>query len=317
MPSLDTDRCDRVRKQRGVAAIPSFHLNRGNLPQPKKTGLDFDSISQQIVSVIRHGIAPLVIGTTGESPTLRHSEEKDLIDVARETVGLYTNPDIPLIVGAGSNDTEEACEYTSDAVKYGADAILSVFPYYNKPSEDGQLDHFGLVAEAAEGKPVIIYNIPGRTGGRGIAPKTLIQLANEYPNIVGVKECNGEQLRSSVISAYPEGFKVWTGEDGQIVDHMRAGALGAISVLANVDPEGVKRIIDLCAEGNFDEANIVHGTRSKLIELLFREGNPNGVKGACHLLDIGNNEARLPIKGASINLLQELEAEMLNLKLIR
>jgi 4-hydroxy-tetrahydrodipicolinate synthase len=278
--------------------------------------MDVISISKQIKLLLLYRVSPLVIGTTGESPTLDHKEEIELIQVARSAIGEQKGA-LPLVVGAGSNDTDDACKYTEDAVTWGADAILSVFPYYNKPSEAGQLDHFGLIAEAAAGKPVIIYNIPGRTGGKGIAPHTLVELASEHPNIVGVKECNCEHMTPEVIGSYPEGFTVWTGEDGQIVEHMMAGAIGVVSVLANADPAGTHEIVKLCAAGKFYEAGIVLETRKKLISLLFAEGNPNGIKGACHLLGIGNNEARLPMKGASKKLLASLRTEMTELGLIQ
>lgn len=314
-----------ISEQRLFAAVPTFFDSRDEFPLKEAwedTPMDEKTIREHINRIVMHGISPLIIGTTGESPTLTHDDEKRLIEIARDEIDNNTDDSrVPLLVGAGSNCTREAVKYTQSAVDGGADGLLHVFPYYNKPNERGQELHYSSVLKAAGPASVVAYNIPGRTGGKGISYHTVIRLANHFPNFDGVKECNAEQMQKPVTAAYSERvkgspFRVWTGEDPNIVENMQNGVFGAISVLANVDPAGTREMIELCATGNFELAAIMHDRRKRLIELLFKEGNPIGVKGALYLQHVGNNEARLPIVGASSALLDELHTEMEDLDLL-
>jgi 4-hydroxy-tetrahydrodipicolinate synthase len=307
-----------ISEQRLFAAVPTFFKSRKDHPDKGKWGhtpLDEEAIRKNINRMVMQGISPLIIGTTGESPTLEHDEERQLIAMARDEIDNNSKDSrAPLLVGAGSNSTREAVIYTISAIQDGADGILSVFPYYNKPTAEGQENHFSSILEEAVDTPVIIYNIPGRTG-KTIDYSTLIALAKVFKNLKGVKECDASRMQYTVINDYDEqigrsDFHTWTGEDPNIVDNMYCGVFGAISVLANVYPDLTDRLIKLCAEGDFKKAARLHAKLKKLIALLFKEGNPNGVKGALYLKGIGNNEGRSPIVGASPELLKEIEAEL-------
>jgi 4-hydroxy-tetrahydrodipicolinate synthase len=310
MARTKIDQLDLVRNTPLFAAIPTFFQDRGKTPQPHPTLLDIDSFREQLNRMLANGVAPLIIGTTGESPTTSTlAGEEGILTIVAKT-RMEGHPTIPLVVGTGSNNTYEAVKYTQAAFSHGVNGALSVVPYYNKPSQEGLSQHFGCVAEAAEGNPVIVYNIPGRTGGNGILPKTIQELADKYPNIAGVKECNPAQMTPDVIRSYPDGFKVWSGNDDTLVNNMEDGACGGISVWANADPECVKEVMRLVSEQEIEKARALAATRERFISLLFGEGNPTGIKAALKLQGIGNGQCRLPMVEASERLYEELTDEM-------
>jgi len=307
------EKSDFVRSQRLIAALPTpFQKRTEKYPEPIKTSIDIDTFRRLVCMQYDEGNAVLASGTTGESPTTTTTEESFLRMGALEEKKNHRNTDLAVISGVGSNDTEHAVEFMRAAVRDKVEGALSVNPYYNKPNQEGLLAHHSHIAAAGPDMPLIVYNIPGRTG-INIEPETLMRLHEKYPNVVGVKECNPAQMTPDVISQYPaDTFKVWTGEDGVIVPNMEAGANGAVSVLANIDPKGTRKMVDLAAGQEFEQAQTMLDERAQLIQLLFdgkRGGNPANVKAILKAQGYGNGETRLPVTPPNAELRAELARE--------
>lgn len=264
--------------------------------------------------------AVVVCGTTGESATLTHSEHQELV---RHAAGFFRSEfkggGPALVAGTGSNSTHEAITLTESAAGCGVDAVLVITPYYNKPTPAGQLLHFKEVARAASETPVILYNVPGRTGLK-MTLDTVLRLA-EVGNIVAIKEASGDLgLASEIIRRAPQGFRLLSGEDNLTFPLMALGGSGVISVSANLVPEQLKRMVALCLEGRFVEARAVHHALFKLTEALFVETNPIPVKTGVNLMagapgpggipwpDVG--EFRLPLCPMREESLALLQREM-------
>ncbi|HWR01400.1 MAG TPA: 4-hydroxy-tetrahydrodipicolinate synthase [Chlorobaculum sp.] len=250
-------------------------------------------------------------GTTGESPTLTTAEQSEIIRIVREEAG----PDIMVGAGAGTNATDHAVELSRNAEKAGAQAILSVAPYYNKPSQEGLYQHFRHVAQSVS-IPVIIYNVPGRTGCN-VSADTVIRLANDFDNILAVKEAsdNMDQI-TEMIERRPERFSVLTGEDSLILPFMAMGGDGVISVAANQVPKAVKGLVEAMRAGNLDEARAINRTYRKLFKLYFIESNPVPVKYALAQMGMVEEVYRLPLVPMSDSNKAIVRAEMQNLGLI-
>ncbi|NTV01721.1 MAG: 4-hydroxy-tetrahydrodipicolinate synthase [Chlorobiaceae bacterium] len=229
-------------------------------------------------------------GTTGESPTLSTAEQTEIIRIVREEAG----SGMMVGAGAGTNDTAHAIELSRNAEKAGAQAILSVAPYYNKPSQEGYYQHFARIAKAVK-IPVILYNVPGRTGSN-VTADTIIRLANDFDNILAVKEAsdNLEQI-AELIERRPERFSVLTGEDSLILPFMAMGGDGVISVAANQVPKAVKGLVDAMKAGNLEEARAINRTYRKLFKLNFIESNPVPVKYALAQMGLVEEVYRLPL----------------------
>ena len=306
------ERADFIHAQRLYTALPTpFEERTEESPQPQKTHPDIDTYRQFVARQFDEKNSVLTSGTTGESPTTTPEEEALLRMIALEEKRNHRNTDIAVISGIGSNDTAHAVEFTEAAVRAKVDGALSVNPYYNKPNQTGLYLHHAAVAEAGKGMPLIIYNIPGRTCSN-IEPETLMRLHEQYPNVVGVKECNPAQMTPEVIRNYPDTFRVWTGEDGVIVPNMQAGANGAVSVLANADPKGTREIVELCARQEYEKAQAMLDERAQFIKLLFdgvRGGNPASIKAFLKRQGFGNGEVRLPVVPATSELEDELYDE--------
>lgn len=234
-----------------------------------------------------HGLVPC--GTTGESPTLTHEEHHTVVDeVIRASDGR-----IPVIAGTGSNSTREALELTRHAKASGADAALVITPYYNRPTQEGLIRHFLVVAEAVD-IPIIIYNVPGRTG-TDILPETLAKLS-EHPNIVGVKEATGSLKRTSeVVAACGTDFTVLSGDDIVTLPMMSVGARGTITVVGNIAPREVAEMCDAFDAGNLKRAQELHYATMPLSIDLFLETNPIPVKTAMRMMGLLNGVMRLPL----------------------
>lgn len=228
--------------------------------------------------------AVVVCGTTGESATMAHDEHEALVSHAADFFRSELGENRPLLIaGTGSNATHEAVSLTSHAVKAGVDAVLVITPYYNKPTPRGQVLHFTEVAQAAGDCPVILYNVPGRTAVK-MTVETILDLA-EIPNVVAVKEASGDLgLASEVIRHAPDGFVLLSGEDNLTFPLMALGATGVISVSANIVPQAVKEMVDLCLSEQFTEARAIHQKLFSLTETLFCETNPIPVKTALNLM---------------------------------
>ncbi len=243
----------------------------------------------------RPGVTGVVaVGTTGESPTLSGREQRRVIEIAVEhgrRLGLR------VIAGTGSNDTAHACEMQRFALEAGADATLSVTPYYNKPNQAGMERHFLAVADAVD-IPVIIYNIPGRSGA-GLTVATIARLA-AHPNIVALKEAGGSvQFANEVVIAAP-GLEVLSGDDPLTLPMMAVGAVGVVSVVSNIAPGAVRRMVDAAISGDYPAARREHeGLFALSRALLTLEPNPVGVKAAMAMLGRDSGEVRPPLAPAS------------------
>jgi 4-hydroxy-tetrahydrodipicolinate synthase len=235
-----------------------------------------------------HGLVPC--GTTGESPTLTYGEQEKLIGLCVEAA----KGRVPVIAGAGANDTARAVELTRHAKRCGADAALSVVPYYNKPTQEGIYRHFAAVAQAAD-IPIIVYNVPGRTVA-DIQPETLARLAADFANIVGTKDATGNLARATREALMvPKTFVRLSGDDGSALGYMAHGGRGAISVTSNVAPRFCAEFHEACLAGDFMRARALHEQLMELHDALFVEASPAPTKYACSLLGLCEDEARLPI----------------------
>jgi 4-hydroxy-tetrahydrodipicolinate synthase len=223
----------------------------------------------------------VVCGTTGESATLTHDEHEEVMQHAAAFFREELGEKAPLLVaGTGSNSTHEAVSLTRAAAELGVDAVLVITPYYNKPTPKGQIHHFTTVAEAAGETPVILYNVPGRTGLK-MNLATILQLAEEVPNITAIKEASGDLLLiSEIVRLAPPDFGVISGEDNLTFPLMALGGIGVISVTANILPELFHDMIHLCLEGRFEEARLLHQRQFRMTEALFFETSPIPVKTA-------------------------------------
>lgn len=253
--------------------------------------IDTESL-RRLVQFQREAGTDIVIpcGTTGESPTLSAEEQARIIRIVREEAG----DAMMVAAGAGTNDTAHAIELSRNAEKAGAQALLSVAPYYNKPSQEGYYQHFAHVARAVS-IPVILYNVPGRTGSN-VSADTIIRLANDFGNILAVKEAsdNFDQI-AELIDRRPERFSVLTGEDSLILPFMAMGGDGVISVAANEIPKAIKGLVEAMKAGNLDEARTINRTYRRLLKLNFIESNPVPVKYALAQMGMIEENYRLPL----------------------
>jgi 4-hydroxy-tetrahydrodipicolinate synthase len=249
-----------------------------------------------------NGIVPC--GTTGESPTLSHEEHEQVIDLTVETV----NGRIPVIAGTGSNSTAEALRLTKHAKATGADGVLLITPYYNRPTQKGLYQHYMKLADSVD-IPMIVYNVPSRTG-TDILPETLAKLA-EHKNIVGIKEATGQLKRSSeIVQACGENFVLLSGDDVVTLPMMSVGGRGVISVVANIAPADIAAMCKAAKEGDFQNAQELHYKTLPLSIDLFIETNPIPVKTAMKLMGMLNGEMRLPLASMTESNLATLEATL-------
>ena len=266
----------------GVALITPFKQN---------SQVDFDALGKVIDYVIDGGVNYLItLGTTGETPTISKQEKFDIIHYTNEKV----NGRVPIIVGIGGNNT---AELINDLQSYPLDkaiAVLSASPYYSKPSQEGLFQHYKAVA-AASPKPILLYNVPGRTG-RNLAASTTIRLAHEEPNIAGIKEATDDMNQCmQILKDRPEDFLVVSGDDALILPQIACGMDGVISVAANAFPKDFSEMIRLCLAGDFAAARKIHYKLLEAYDLLFVENNPAGVKGFLYEQGLIENVLRLPV----------------------
>ncbi len=267
-----------------------------------------DLIEFQIENGI-HGIVPC--GTTGESATLGFDEHKRVIDLTVKTV----NGRVPVIAGTGANNTLEAIELTESAKDSGADAVLSVAPYYNKPNQEGLYLHFKAIAEAVD-IPMLLYNVPGRTVIH-ILPETVARLAT-IDNIIGIKEaCGSLEQISDVIRFCPDDFILLSGDDFTSMPTALIGGKGVISVISNVDPGGMSRMMEAALSGNLSEANKEHYRLFTMMKLMFKSPSPGPAKKALEMLGrIQDGTPRLPMTPADDQTTQALVEEMSRLGML-
>lgn len=259
---------------------------------PFKDGrVDEDKLRELVEFQIKNGTNGIVpCGTTGESPTLNHDEHNRVIEVCIEAAAGR----VPVIAGTGSNSTDEAVALTQHAAKAGADAALVVTPYYNKPSQEGLYQHFKMVADNAD-IPIILYNIAGRAA-INIETSTVVRLANDCKNIIGVKEASGSLSQMQDVKRLcPDDFLLLSGDDMLTMPLLSIGGVGVISVVANIIPADTAKVIQLFNEGKWKEAQELHYKILPLAQSMFVDSNPGPVKYACELMGLCSGELRLPL----------------------
>lgn len=266
------------------------------LVTPFKDGaVDFDALRQMVKRQVRNGVDFLLpLGTTGETPCLSNEERIEILKVTKECAD-----GCPVIVGGGTNSLADTVASIRALEPYGPDAFLIVVPYYNKPTQEGQYQYFKAVAQSTD-KPVILYNVPGRTGAN-MLPATCLRLAAEVPNIIAVKEASGNYSQVSVILRdAPSDFQVLSGDDDMTLAFMATGAVGVISVASNVAPLQVSKMVHSALKGDFVSARELHHRLSPLFKACFVESNPIPAKAALSQMGLCRNELRLPLTPASV-----------------
>ena len=259
-------------------------------PMRNDGSVDFEAMGRFIEFQIENGINALVVmGTTGENATLEPEEQKEVIAfTVKKTAGR-----VPVIAGTGTNNTAHVLENTKNACEVGVDGILVVTPYYNKATQAGLIKHFTMIADASE-VPVILYNVPGRTGC-ALTPKTVAALA-EHPNIVGLKEATGNMAQMvELMHLCGDKIDIYSGEDALTVHMMAMGGSGTISVLSNVLPAESVAMTDACKAGDFKTAAAMQCKFLPLINALFSQVNPIPVKAATAAMGFGDDSLRLPL----------------------
>ena len=266
--------------------------------------VDFEALGKLIDFIIENGIEYIVtLGTTGETPTLDTEEKLDIINFTFEKV----DGRVPVVVGIGGNNTKEVMENLQSYPLEKAAAILCASPYYNKPSQEGIFQHYKNLADASP-KPIILYNVPGRTGSN-INAATTLRLANEVENIAGIKEASGNMIQCMhILRDRPDDFLVVSGDDHLTLPLIACGMDGVISVAANCFPKDFSNMVRYCLKGDFATARPLHNKCLEGNDLLFAENNPAGVKAFLHEMKIIENILRLPLVPLSEAVHQKLKA---------
>lgn len=272
---------------------------------PFKNGrLDEARFAEQIEYQVSNGIDGLVpVGTTGESPTVDFKEHARIIEMSVHGA----RGRVPVVAGVGGNATSEALELHRIARDAGATAGLSVNPYYNKPTQEGLYRHFMTLADTVE-LPIVLYNIPGRTGVT-MSAQTVAKLA-KHPNIVAIKEATGILDMTSEIASLAHGFTILSGDDSLTLPMISIGAKGVISVISNLLPAKVKQMTQYALDGNFAEARAIHYQLFPLIKAVFVDGNPVGIKHAMKVAGMDSGELRLPLWEAGSETKKQIELFM-------
>ncbi len=285
----------------GVALVTPFHANGS---------IDFKSLENVINHVISNGCEYVVtLGTTGETPVLNKEEKVELIEFTYSTV----DGRVPVVVGIGGNDTNALIKDLHSFPLEKATAILSAGPYYSKPSREGIYQHYKALAKETS-KPIILYNVPGRTG-KSIEASTTLRLANEFENIAGIKEASGDfTLCMNILKNKPKDFLVVSGDDLLAMAQIACGMEGVISVAANCLPASFSEMVRLSLKGDFATAKTINDSMLEAYELLFCENNPAGVKAFLVEMGLIQNNLRLPLVPLSSEVHQKIKNYLLALK---
>ena len=277
----------------GIALITPFKSDKS---------VDLEALGKVVDHVIKGGAEYLVVmGTTAENPTLSAPEKNSIIKfIVEKNAGR-----LPIVLGAGGADTQSAIDNLLKADLTGIDAILSVTPYYNKPNQSGLIEHFSAIAQTCP-LPIILYNVPGRTG-INMSAQTTLTLANKFENIIAIKEASGnvDQIME-IIEHKPSHFDVISGDDGLTLPLISVGAIGVISVVGNAFPQEFSNMVRLALQGKYSEAKEIHYKLLDFIRLIFAEGSPTGVKFAMAKLGLIENNLRLPLVPASPHLMEKI-----------
>ena len=279
----------------GVALVTPFNDDQS---------VDFEALVRLVNFNIDNGTNYLVInGTTGESATITPEEKNQII----ETVVKTNNGRVPLVLGIGGNNTQTVVNELKTRDLSHIDGILSVAPYYSKPTQEGFYQHYKAVAEATD-KPIILYNVPGRTA-KNMEPSTTLRLARDFDNIVAVKEAgNNQQQYYALIKDKPEDFLIISGDDDLVLGVTLAGGSGVISVIGQAYPKEFSSMIQLGLNGNASEAYKIHYQLMDIVSLIFAENNPAGIKAVLKSLGICSTNVRLPLVPASAELQAQIDA---------
>jgi 4-hydroxy-tetrahydrodipicolinate synthase len=285
----------------GVALVTPF--------KEDKT-LDFDALRLLINFVIEGGVQYIVtLGTTGETPTLSREEKLEII----EATFLAVMARVPVVIGVGGNSTQDVIKEIDALPTEKAVAILSASPYYNKPSQEGIFQHYKAIASATR-KPIILYNVPGRTGSN-ISAATTVRLANEIDTVAGIKEASGNMAQCmQILRDKPQEFMVVSGDDALTLPQIACGMDGVISVAANCFPKDFTRMVTAALEGDLIGARTINNDLISGYDLLFAENNPAGVKAFLSELGIIKNNLRLPLVPLSASLHQQVKEYLSTLK---
>ena len=261
-------------------------------PMRADGSLDIDQAKRLAAALFESGSEGIVLaGTTGESPTLEFEEERQLFT---ELLPVCHERGAVLIAGTGSNSTATAVESSERAQEIGVDGLLQVVPYYNKPSQEGLYQHFGAIAKAVD-LPIILYNIPGRTGVN-MSAATQLRLGHDFRNIVGSKEATGDlELQAELIQHAPAGFKLWSGDDAHTLPLLSIGGYGVVSVLAHIVGKQIKAEIYAFLAGNVDEAARIHRSLLPITKAMFLSSNPAPIKWTLNQLGFEVGPLRLPM----------------------
>lgn len=271
--------------------------------------VDTESLTKIVNFVIEGGVEYLVVlGTTAESATLNSEEKKLVID----TIKSANNGRVPLVLGVGGNNTLKIVEELKTTNFEGFSAILSVSPYYNKPTQEGIYQHFKMVAEASP-LPIILYNVPGRTSSN-MLPSTVLRLANDFKNIIGIKEAAGDIVQAmKLIQEKPKDFLVISGDDMITLPMVLAGGAGVISVIGEGFPKEFSEMVRLGLNRKVDEAYKLHYKLADAIDMIFEQGNPAGIKEVFKYLDLCENTVRLPLVNVNEDLSNRIKNFIKNL----
>jgi 4-hydroxy-tetrahydrodipicolinate synthase len=281
----------------GVALVTPFLNDKS---------IDFKGLEKVVNHVINGGVDYIVaLGTTGEPATLSQEEKKLVVINIVKTV----NRKVPVVLGIGGNNTAEVIDKIHHTDLEGISAILSVSPYYNKPTQRGIFEHFSAIAKESS-LPIIVYNVPGRTASN-INADTILKLANNHKNIIGVKEASGDLVQiMKIIKSKPDHFSVISGDDALTLPMIYVGCAGVISVIANSHPRQFSDMVRAALKNETKKANSLHFQVLDFIGALFEEGSPAGVKCALELLNICGKEVRLPLVSASVELVSKIQKMM-------
>jgi len=269
-------------KGTGVAMVTPFHADGS---------IDWDNL-RKIIHFLSEGRVEylVVMGTTGENVTINKEEKQEIFSFVAE----HNHAGLPLVAGIGGNNTNEVLEGLKKTNLDGYQAVLSVSPYYNKPNQEGIFHHYRMIGETSP-LPVIMYNVPGRTG-MNVTAETTLRIATECPNIIATKEaCGNLEQIMQIIKYKPGGFEVISGDDAITLPMIACGAIGVISVAGNAYPLEFSEMVRLCLKGDFAAARLLHYQLTDIITSMFAEGSPSGVKAYMHEMGLCGNYFRLPV----------------------
>lgn len=285
-------------KGMGIALVTPFKADGS---------VDYEALVKLVEYQVQNGTDYLVVlGTTAETPTLTETEKAEI----KRLVVTQVRRRVPVVLGVGGNCTRAVVDTLRQADLQDVDAILSVVPYYNKPSQEGIFRHYEAIAEATT-RPVILYNVPGRTG-TNMTAETTLRLARSFRNIVAVKEASGNiKQMNDIIKNKPADFQVISGDDGITYPLIALGAVGVISVIGNAFPREFSRMVRLALEGDYDNARVIHSRFMELFDLLFVDGNPAGVKSMLNMMGFIENRLRLPLVPTRLTTYEKIR-EILN-----